>query len=77
MFLPGRKAVAEALDSGGRSRRRRRSGSSIGLIFVDVHGALDGIVFGRLGNRRIGGDLQFDKFSHLRPFVPTHTLPSK
>ena len=60
MILPGGEAVAEALDGDGRRRGRcrRRRRRRVGLLFVDVHGALDGIVLRRRAGRRIGADLK-------------------
>ena len=59
MISPGGEAVAEALDGDGRRRGRcRRRRRRVGLLLVDVHRALDGIVLGRRAGRRIGADLK-------------------
>ena len=58
MILPRGEAVAEALDGDGRRRGRCRRRRRVRLLFVDVHGALDGIVLRRRAGRRIGADLK-------------------
>ena len=58
MISPGGEAVAEALDGDGRRRGRCRRRRRVGLLLVDVHRALDGIVLRRRAGRRIGANLK-------------------